>query len=152
MCFDIKGWGDENKMDCKAYSRSWPVLRRWFCCCWLLLIVTPSVGVCNCSMFCCTLLYIHSSFAIILMGKWELLLCLVYLPGVSWLLCGSSSWCHGFVCGLWLWYFLIIPTYYFGGCDCCHSDSDSVCGLLWCSSSCSFSHTTRNIDLDLPLI
>ena len=27
------------------------------------------MGVCNCSMFCCTLLYIHSSIAIILMGE-----------------------------------------------------------------------------------
>ena len=26
-----------------------------------LFIVTPIVGVCNCSMFCCTLLYVHSS-------------------------------------------------------------------------------------------
>ena len=30
------------------------------------------VGVCNCSMFCCTLLHVHSSIAIILMGKREL--------------------------------------------------------------------------------
>ena len=30
------------------------------------------MGVCNCSMFCCTLLYIHSSIAIILMGKRQL--------------------------------------------------------------------------------
>ena len=30
------------------------------------------MGVCNCSMFCCTLLNVHSSFAIILMGKSEL--------------------------------------------------------------------------------
>ena len=37
----------------------------------LLLIVTPIVGVCNCSLFCCTLLYVPSSFAIILMGKSE---------------------------------------------------------------------------------
>ena len=36
------------------------------------LIVTPIVGVCNCSVFCCTLLYVHSSIAIILMGKREL--------------------------------------------------------------------------------
>ena len=28
--------------------------------------------VCNCSMFCCTLLYVYSSFAIILMGKRKL--------------------------------------------------------------------------------
>ena len=27
------------------------------------------MGVCNCSMFCCTLLYVHSCNAIILMGK-----------------------------------------------------------------------------------
>ena len=37
-----------------------------------LFICTPIVGVCNCSMFCCTLLYVHSSFAVILMGKREL--------------------------------------------------------------------------------
>ena len=30
------------------------------------------MGVCNCSMFCCTLLYVHSIIAIILMGKREL--------------------------------------------------------------------------------
>ena len=30
------------------------------------------MGVCNCSMFCCTLLYVHSGIAIILMGKREL--------------------------------------------------------------------------------
>ena len=48
-----------------------------------LFIVTPIVGVCNCSMFCCTLLYLHSSLAIILMGKRESwLLCLVCLPRV----------------------------------------------------------------------
>ena len=29
--------------------------------------------VCNCSMFCCTLLYVHSSIAIILIGKRELI-------------------------------------------------------------------------------
>ena len=27
------------------------------------------MGVCNCSIFCCTLLFVHSSIAIILMGK-----------------------------------------------------------------------------------
>ena len=30
------------------------------------------MGVCNCSMFCCTLLCVRSSIAIILMGKREL--------------------------------------------------------------------------------
>ena len=30
------------------------------------------MGVCNRSMFCCTLLYVHFSIAIILMGKREL--------------------------------------------------------------------------------
>ena len=40
------------------------------------------MGVCNCSMFCCTLLYVHSSIAIILMGKRELVALLIL-----------SSWC-----------------------------------------------------------
>ena len=35
----------------------------------LLLIVTPIVGDCNCSMFCSTLLYVPICFAILLMGK-----------------------------------------------------------------------------------
>ena len=47
-----------------------------------LFIVTPIVGVCNCSMFCCKLLYVHSSIAIILMGKRELIALL-----------NLSSWC-----------------------------------------------------------
>ena len=47
-----------------------------------LFIVTPIVGVCNCFMFCCTLLYVHSSIAIILMGKRELIALL-----------NLSSWC-----------------------------------------------------------
>ena len=47
-----------------------------------LFIVTPIVGVCNCSMFCCTLLYVHFSIAIILMGKRELIALL-----------NLSSWC-----------------------------------------------------------
>ena len=44
----------------------------------LLLIVTPIVGFCNCSILCCALLCVHSSFAIISTGKRELaaLLCL----------------------------------------------------------------------------
>ena len=45
--------------------------------------------------------------------SWSLYPYLLCLPGVSWWLSASSSWCHGDVCGLWLWYFLIIPTYYF---------------------------------------
>ena len=37
-----------------------------------LFIVTPIVGVCTCSLFCCSVLNVHSSIAIILMGKREL--------------------------------------------------------------------------------
>ena len=40
------------------------------------------MGVCNCSMFCCTLLYVYSSIAIILMGNRELIALL-----------NLSSWC-----------------------------------------------------------
>ena len=40
------------------------------------------MGVCNCSMFCCMLLYVQFSIAIILMGKRELVALL-----------NLSSWC-----------------------------------------------------------
>ena len=45
--------------------------------------------VCNCSMFCCTLLYVPSSFAIFLMGKKELVALL-----------SLSSWCLEIVVAL----------------------------------------------------
>ena len=59
-----------------------------------MIIVTPIVGVCNCSMFCCALLYVQFSFATILIGKRELfaLLCL-------------SFWCALIV----VWLFLAMP-------------------------------------------
>ena len=59
-----------------------------------LFIVTPIVGVCNWSMYFCTLLYVHSSIAIILMGKRELIALL-----------NLSSWCLVMVERL----FLVVP-------------------------------------------
>ena len=59
-----------------------------------LFIVTPIVGVSNCCMFCFTLLYVHSSIAIILMGKRELIALL-----------NLSSWCLVMV----EWLFLAVP-------------------------------------------
>ena len=52
------------------------------------------MGICNCFMFCCTLLYVHSSFAIVLMGKRELVTLL-----------SLSSWCLEIV----VWLFLAVP-------------------------------------------
>ena len=52
------------------------------------------MGVCNCSMFRCMLLYVHSSFAIILMGKRELVALL-----------SLSSWCFL----MFVWLFLAVP-------------------------------------------
>ena len=52
------------------------------------------MGVCNCSMFCCMLLYVHSSFAIILTGIRELVVLL-----------SLSSWCLVMV----VWLFFAVP-------------------------------------------
>ena len=66
-----------------------------------LLIVTPIVGFCNCSMFCCVLLCVCSGFAVIPMGKRGLvaLLCLSswYLKIVVWLFLTMSWVCLQFV-------------------------------------------------------
>ena len=78
--------------------------------CLLLLPLSESViGLCFVVCYFMSILVLQSSW-------WEReswLLCLICLPGVSWWLSGSSSGCHRVVCGLWLWYFLIILTYYF---------------------------------------
>ena len=52
------------------------------------------MGVCNCSILCCTLLYVHSSIAIIVTGKRELVALL-----------NLSFWCHVMV----EWLFLAVP-------------------------------------------
>ena len=54
------------------------------------------MGVCNCSMFCSMLLYVQSTFAIILMGKRERELAA---------LLSLSSWCLFIV----VWLFLTVP-------------------------------------------
>ena len=59
-----------------------------------LFIVTPIVGVYNYSMFCCTLMHVHSSIAIILMGEKDLVDLL-----------NMSSWCLVMV----EWLFLAVP-------------------------------------------
>ena len=56
--------------------------------------MTPIVGVCNFSMLICTLIYVHSSIAIILKGKREQVALL-----------DLSSW--GLVTVEWL--FLVVP-------------------------------------------
>ena len=66
------------------------------------------MGVYNCSMFCCTLLYAHSSFAIILMGKEELV-ALLNLPSwclvmVEWLFLAVS-------CGLSAFVIVVFPDH-----------------------------------------
>ena len=97
--------------------------------CWLILPIQDSVIV----------LYfvsLHSCFVIILMEKREIwLLCLVCLPGVSWLLCGYSSQCHGFVCCLWY----SLTTF---GCHSCEQRwLWRVCTFAW--SSLSLRHSSK---------
>ena len=52
--------------------------------------------VCNCSMFCRTLLHVYSSIAIILMGKRELVALLDLFP-VEQLFLAVPRGCQGFV-------------------------------------------------------
>ena len=78
--------------------------------CLLLLPLWKSLTVlCFVVRYFMSILVLQSSW----WGRESWLLCLICLPGVSWWVSGSSSRCHGVVCGLWVWYFLIILTYYF---------------------------------------
>ena len=62
-----------------------------------MLIVSHIAGFCFCSMFCCALLYVHSSIVIVLMGKGELVALLCLFP-----------WC--LVIDVWL--FLTMPQFF----------------------------------------
>ena len=85
-----KGWALSSRLWCLTASLS---LSRWYPGSGVVLDCIDSWSLHPC-LLCCTYLYVHSSFAIILMGKRELvaLLCL-------------SSWCLVIV----VWLFLAVP-------------------------------------------
>ena len=124
-------WYQKNAILAPQRYRLLSVLRRWFCCCWFVDDCYDSVIVLYFVTLCPFLFCDH------LDGEESWLLCLVCLPGVSWLLCGYSSQCHGFVCSLWLWYSLTILG--------CHSCEQRwlwrVCTFAW--SSLSHRHSSK---------
>ena len=78
----------------------------WLFCLLLLPLWKSVIVICFVVRYFISILVLQSSW----WGRESWFLCLICLPGVSWWLSGSSSRCHGVVCGLWLWYFLIILT------------------------------------------
>ena len=100
-------------------------------CCWLLLPLQDSVIVLYFATLSPFLFCDHLDGE----ERESWLLCLVCLPGVSWLLCGYFSQCHEFVCSLW--YSVTI----FG----CHSCEQrwlwGVCTFAW--SSLSLRHSSK---------
>ena len=82
------------------------------------------MGFCNCSMFRCALRCVHSSFAIISMGKRELvaLFCLPYwcLVIVVWLFLAARRVCLSFVIVVFSDYthlLFLTPLYLLCGCE-----------------------------------
>ena len=62
--------------------------------------------LCNCSLFGHALLYVHSKFCNHLDGE-EIASCFALFVSLVFHACFVAQ-CHGVVCSLWLWYFLII--------------------------------------------
>ena len=95
------------------------------------------MGVCNCSMFCCTLLYVHSSIAIILMGKRELV---ALLNLFSWFLVMVKRLFLAVPRGCLQFVIVVFPdhTHYFSGLGCvsglCGVGCSSGLGVMGCFS------------------
>ena len=78
--------------------------------CWLLLKLKCSVNV------PCFVVHGYVSFLVLQSSWWgreSWLLYFVCLSDVLWFLCSSPSRCRALVFSVWLWYFLIILTYFF---------------------------------------
>ena len=113
------------------------------------------MGVCDCSMFCCTLLYVHSSFAIILMGKRELVAVLslssLRLVIVVWLFLAMPWACLQFVTVVKVFYETL--RVFRLGLKCFLLGSFTRTGLLHCdkylSKGCSW--PPRSTSLRLPV-
>ena len=95
VCFSFIDFNNRNQfVTAKLSKQGYRIkIRKAFSTLKVVIIVTLIVGVCNCSMCCCTLLYVHTSIAIILMGKRELVALL-----------NLSSWCLAMPWGC-LWSF-----------------------------------------------
>ena len=89
------------------------------------------MGVCNCSMFCCTLLYVYSSIAIILIGKRELVALL-----------NLASWCFVMVERL----FLAVPRGCLRFVIVVFSDHTHLlfCAFFQSEGSCTFCNVSLN--------
>ena len=66
------------------------------------------MGVCNCSMFCCPLLYVQSSIEIILMGKKELV---ALLNLSSWCLVMGERLFHAVTRGCFQFVIVVLPDH-----------------------------------------
>ena len=127
---------------------NWTVLRRWFCWCWLFVYCYSHCGslvivLCFVVRYFMSILVLQSSW----WGRESWLLCLICLPVVSWWLSGSSSRCHGVVCSLWLWYFLVILTYYF-----CVISKIICFRVFVMFSNCKLNENNRTINLHMKSI
>ena len=98
------------------------------------------MGVCNCSMFCCTLLYVHSSIiAILLMGKRELVALLNlsswFLVMVVRLFLAMQRGCLQFVIVVFpdhtLLLFLVLLNMFKSSSVCFDGHSKTMLNLLW---------------------
>ena len=71
---------------CKGYQQTTKVyMHKDLLLLLIYLIVIPIVGFCNCSMFCCVLLYVHSSYAALLsLSSWCLMIVVWLFLGVPW--------------------------------------------------------------------
>ena len=101
-----------------------------------LLIVTPIERFCNCSMFCCALLYVRSSFASISMGKKKLVA----------LLCLSSWWLV-----IVVWLFLTMQRVYLQFVTLVFPDHSHLLYLLHRGPIAFLLQTTKNKTADLPI-
>ena len=95
------------------------------------------MGVCNCSMFCCALLNVHSSIAIILMGKRELIALL-----------NLSSWCLVMVERL----FLAVPRGCLQFVIVVFPDHTHLLFLLSCDCLCTVSRHNTDYGISLEYL
>ena len=72
-----------------------------------ILLLTSLVGFLVLSFICYTMFSVLASFAIILVEKRDLTAILKFL-----VFYGSQSRYRGLICSVWLWYYLIILTYF----------------------------------------
>ena len=139
-------WYLGNQYNVRNMLRMVFVLRQWFSCCWFIVFVYLPLFV---GVLCWLCFGMHYFMSFLVLqpswrGRGSWLLCSYCLLDVLLLVmsCSSSARCHGLACSLFLWYFLVVLTYFLPWSSPTNTPNSAA---IWHQCQTTSSHQTNSV-------